>query len=158
MSKQFIGQVAMDEQQPSLAFSDGGGFLWGQQSMSSMEEDMLDMSADFAAIAVVAPAAVGSVATDSASKRIRMVRPRCMVRVACSFKIADFWAVWSSDDLALVLEQLEGQAAETDRVVHHSKMQPLMSGKGEKYAIPHRDIAGRLSLTSRHLHATSSGS
>ena len=39
MPKQFIGQVAMDEQQPSMAFSDDGGFLWGQQSMSSMEED-----------------------------------------------------------------------------------------------------------------------
>jgi hypothetical protein len=40
MPKQFIGQVAMDEQQPSMAFSDDGTFLWGQQSMSSMVDDM----------------------------------------------------------------------------------------------------------------------
>jgi hypothetical protein len=78
MPKQFIGQVAMDEQQPSMAFSDDG-FLWGQQSISSIEEDMFDMSADFTAAATAA--AVGSTATDRASKRIKMVRPRCMGRL-----------------------------------------------------------------------------
>ena len=78
MPKQFIGQVAMDEQQPSVAFSEDG-FLWGQQSISSMEDDMFDMSADFAAAEAAAPAAVGSTATDRARKRIRIVRPRCMV-------------------------------------------------------------------------------
>src|SRR6202011_3583256 len=57
MPKQFIGQVAMDEQQPSMAFSEDG-FLWGQQSISSMEDDMFDISADFAAAA--APAVIGS--------------------------------------------------------------------------------------------------
>ena len=67
----------MDEQQPSMAFSDDG-FLWGQQSISSMDEDMFDISADFAATAAAAPAVVGNTATDRASKRIRMVRPRCM--------------------------------------------------------------------------------
>src|SRR6516225_5873292 len=92
MPKQFIGQVAMDEQQPSMAFSECS-LLCGQQSMSSMEDDMFDMSADFAAAPVAAPAAVGSTAIDSASKRIRMVRPRCIVGAACSFKIADFRAV-----------------------------------------------------------------
>src|SRR6516225_6592979 len=77
MPKQFIGQVAMDEQQPSMAFSEGS-FLCGQQSMSSMEDDMFDMSADFAAAPVAAPAAVGSTATDRASKNTRIARPRCM--------------------------------------------------------------------------------
>jgi hypothetical protein len=88
----------MDEQQPSMAFSDGDGFLWGQQSMSSMAEDMFDMSADFAATAAAAPAIVGSTATDRASKRIRMVGTRCIIIAVCTFKIADFRAVWSSDD------------------------------------------------------------
>ena len=75
--KQFIGQVAMDQQQPSMAFSEDE-LLWGQQSMSSMEDDMLDMSADFAAAAAVIPPVVGSTATDRAIKRTRMVRPICI--------------------------------------------------------------------------------
>ena len=107
MPKQFIGQAAMDEQQSSMAFSeDDDGFLWGQQSMSSMEEDVWSMGDDMSAVradfaAAAAPAVVGSTATDRASKRIRMMRPRCIVSVAYSFKIADFRAVRSSDESAL---------------------------------------------------------
>jgi hypothetical protein len=73
--KQLWGHVAIDEQQSSMAFSEGS-FLCGQQSMSSMEADMFDISADFTVTA--APLAIGSMATDSAINRIRMVRPRCM--------------------------------------------------------------------------------
>jgi hypothetical protein len=79
-TKQFIGQAAMDEQQPSMVFSEGG-FLWGQQSMSSMEDDMWsigadmdDMSADFAPAAALAM--VGRRATDRASKYTSMARTR----------------------------------------------------------------------------------
>src|SRR5262249_10336063 len=111
MPKQFIGQVAMVEQQPSMAFSEDEGFLWGQQSMSSMEEDISCMEDDMSAVpagfaAASVLAAVGRTATDRVSKRIRMVRPRCMVSVTCSCKIADFRPVRSSDDLALVLSSL----------------------------------------------------
>jgi hypothetical protein len=74
--KQFMEHVAIDEQQSPMAFSKGS-FLWGQQScMSSMEEDMSDMSADFTLTA--APPVAGSMATDRAIRRTRMVRPRCM--------------------------------------------------------------------------------
>jgi hypothetical protein len=75
-AKQFMGHVAIDEQQSPIAFSKGS-FLWGQQScMSSMEEDMSDMSADLTVTA--APPMAGSIATDRAIKRVRMVRPTCM--------------------------------------------------------------------------------
>jgi hypothetical protein len=111
--KQFIGQVAMNEQQSSMGFSEDG-LLWGQQSMSSIEDDIFDMSADFAAAAAAAPPVVGSTATDRASKRSRMVRPRCIVSAVCTFKIADFRAVWSSDDLALAWQPLEGPTASKD--------------------------------------------
>jgi hypothetical protein len=82
MPKQFIGQAAIDEQQSSMVFSEGG-FLWGQQSMSSMEDDMWsigldmdEMSVDFAPTAALAM--VGRRATDRASKCTRMARPSRM--------------------------------------------------------------------------------
>ena len=94
MPKQFIGQVAMDEQQPSMAFWEGNFSLCGQQSMSSMD-DMDDMSSDIAATPVAALAAVGSTATDSASRNTRMARPRCMGQPSTG-KIPDLRAVSSS--------------------------------------------------------------
>jgi hypothetical protein len=91
--KQLIGQVAIDEQQSSAAFCEGS-FLWGQQSMSSMEADMFDMAADLAP--AEAPTTVlGSTATESAIKRTRMVRARCMAS-ACNVKIAHWPPVRSS--------------------------------------------------------------
>ena len=85
--RQFIGHVAIDEQQLGMAWS-VGAFLWGQQSMSSIGEDkwsilvaMPDMSVDLAAIA--APPSIGSTATDRASKRIRTVRPSCIKPNLC---------------------------------------------------------------------------
>jgi hypothetical protein len=97
MPKQIIGQVAIDEQQPSVAFSDDGGFLWGQQSMSSMEEDtscmeadIFGMCADFAA--ATPPPLTGNTATARASKNTRMVRPACMGLPLPQLQIADFEA------------------------------------------------------------------
>jgi hypothetical protein len=81
--KQFIGQVAMDEQQPSRSFSEDG-LLWGQQSMSSMEDNMFDISADFAAADAAAPALAGSTATDKTSKKTRIILPTCMNHALCS--------------------------------------------------------------------------
>src|SRR5262249_2575293 len=92
--KQCIGQGAINEQQPSIAFS-AGSFLLGQQSMSSIEDDMLDIADDFAAAA--APAAVGSMATDRASKNTKMARPRCTGHPCCGVKIAYFRSLGSSD-------------------------------------------------------------
>lgn len=83
MQKQLIGQVAKDEQQPSMAFPGGSGFLCGQQFMS-MEDDMFDMSADLDAAAE--PAVVGSTATDKTSKKTRMARPTCMGSALCGRK------------------------------------------------------------------------
>jgi hypothetical protein len=37
--RQFIGHVAIDEQQSGMPWS-VGAFLWGQQSMSSIADDM----------------------------------------------------------------------------------------------------------------------
>jgi hypothetical protein len=96
MPKQFIGQVAMDEQQPSMAFCEDG-FLWGQQSMSSMEEDMSCMEVDmFGMCTDFAPATppplTGSTATARASKNTRMARPRCMGLPLPRLQIADFEA------------------------------------------------------------------
>ena len=76
---------AIDEQQSSMADREGR-FLWGQQSCTRPVEDMCDMSTDFTIIA--APLPVGSMATDKAIKRIRMVRP-CMGR-SCSSMMVDF--------------------------------------------------------------------
>jgi hypothetical protein len=80
--RQFIGHVAIHEQQSGMAWS-VGAFLWGQQSMSSIAEDMWstpvamsDMSADLTPIA--APPLIGSTTTDRASKYTRMARPSCM--------------------------------------------------------------------------------
>src|SRR5262249_40842153 len=67
--------------------------------MSSMEDDICNVSVDFAATATAAPPAVGSTATDRASKRIRMVRPRCIRPT----KIADFRALGSRDGSPTVL-------------------------------------------------------
>ena len=73
-AKQLMGH-AIDEQQSSMAIREGR-FLWGQQSCMRSVEEMCDMSTDFTLIA--APLPVGSMATDKATKRIRMVRPMCM--------------------------------------------------------------------------------
>ena len=74
--KQFMEHVAIDEQQSPMAFSKGS-FLWGQQScMSSMEEDMSDMSdvsADFTLTA--APPVAGSMATDRAVSYTHLTLP-----------------------------------------------------------------------------------
>jgi hypothetical protein len=72
--RQFMGH-AIDEQQSSMAVREGR-FLWGQQSCMRSVEDMCDMSI----ILIAAPLPVGSMATDKATKRIRMVRPICMSR------------------------------------------------------------------------------
>jgi hypothetical protein len=72
--RQFMGH-AIDEQQSSMAAREGR-FLWGQQSCMRPVEDRCDMSTDFTLIA--APLPVGSMATDKATKRMRMVRPICM--------------------------------------------------------------------------------
>ena len=80
--KQFVEHVAMDEQQSPMAFSECN-FLCGQQSMSSiaddmwsMEADMSDMPTDF--VLRAASTEPGSMATDTAIKKIRIVRTRCM--------------------------------------------------------------------------------
>ena len=86
--KQFMGQLAINVQQPSMVFSEGS-FLCGQQSMSSIEADMssaeddIDMAVDFTA--ATAPLAAGSMATAIANKKARRVRPKCI----CKRKIAD---------------------------------------------------------------------
>ena len=98
--RQFMGH-AIDEQQSSMAVREGR-FLWGQQSCMRSVEDMCDMSTDF--ILIAAPLPVGSMATDKATKRIRMVRPMRMGR-PCASKIADFRALKSNDDFA----RLNGQ-------------------------------------------------
>ena len=95
-----MGQ-AIDEQQSSMAVREGR-FLWGQQSCMRSVEDMCDMSTDFTLIA--APLPVGSMATDKATKRIRMVRPMCMGR-PCASKIADFRVLKSNDDFARLNRQ-----------------------------------------------------
>jgi hypothetical protein len=92
---------AIDEQQSSMAVREGR-FLWGQQSCMRSVEDMCDMSTDFTLIA--APLPVGSMATDKATKRIRMVRPMCMGR-PCASKIADFRVLKSNDDFARLNRQ-----------------------------------------------------
>ncbi len=80
MLKQFIGHVA-NEQQSSMALS-VGSFLWGQQSMSSMEDDMSSMEdmCDVSAVFMLTAARPepGSMATESAIIKIKMVRPTCM--------------------------------------------------------------------------------
>ena len=63
--------VAMDEQWSH------GFALWGQQSMSSIAA-MSVMSVDFTAI--LALATVGSMATESAMRSARMVRPMFIVQ------------------------------------------------------------------------------
>jgi hypothetical protein len=80
--KQFMEHVAIDEQQSLMAFSEGG-FLCGQQSMSSMAEDIWSTEADMADMSTDLPPtaalpAVGSTAIDRTSNTIRIVRPRCM--------------------------------------------------------------------------------
>jgi hypothetical protein len=97
--RQFMGH-AIDEQQSSMAIREGS-FLWGQQSCMRSVEDMCDMSTDFTLIA--APLPVGSMATDKATKRIRMVRPMYMGR-PCTTKILDFRALRSNDDFARVFK------------------------------------------------------
>jgi hypothetical protein len=83
--KQFIGHVAMDEQQSGTVCS-LGAFLWGQQSMSSIAEDMWSIPVAMPVVsvdltAITAPPFIGSTATDRTSKRIKTVRPRCMSRL-----------------------------------------------------------------------------
>jgi hypothetical protein len=89
----------MDEQQSSMVFREGS-FLSGQQSCMCSAEDMCDMSTVFTLTA--APLPVGSVATDKAIKRIRIVRLMCMSQ-PCTSKIVDFRALRSNDDFARVL-------------------------------------------------------
>jgi hypothetical protein len=75
--KHFSGHVAMDEQ------SSHGFALWGQQSMSSIAtmsamSAISVMSVDFAAI--LSPTPAGSMATESAMREVRMMRPMFMAQ------------------------------------------------------------------------------
>jgi hypothetical protein len=74
--KHFSAQVAIEAQSP-VALSQGLA-VWGQQSdMSSMADvSAADMSADLTPRR--APAAAGSIATDTAIRSARMVRPMLM--------------------------------------------------------------------------------
>jgi hypothetical protein len=72
--KHVRGHVAMDEQWSH------GVALWGQQSMSSIAamSAISVMSVDFTAI--LAPPSAGSIATESAMRSARIVRPMFMVQ------------------------------------------------------------------------------
>ena len=77
---QFMGHVAIDEQQSAMAFS-AGTFLCGQQSISSIDEDTWFMEEDMPGVSAAfttAPPLTGSMATERAIKMARTVRPSCM--------------------------------------------------------------------------------
>src|SRR5262249_60868872 len=85
-----MGHVAIEAQQSSMAFSEDG-FWCGQQSMSSMEEDIPLMagSADFTAAAMPRPG--GRIAIDRATTTVRRVGPRCMTakkQISCTGGVA----------------------------------------------------------------------
>ena len=98
--KHFSTQVAMLPQL-SMAWSQGFA-MGGQQSCMSSVMDtssVMDMSAQSGDFELTpAPAAVGSIATDRATRSARMVRPMLMDQA--SGKIAAFLVPWSSDDFA----------------------------------------------------------
>jgi hypothetical protein len=92
--KHFSAQVAMAAQS-SMTFAHGSA-CWGQQSgMSSIA----DMPAAGAGDLTPAPPAAGSVATASAMRSARMVRPTFMAWLSPQ-KIAGFVIRRSSDDFA----------------------------------------------------------
>jgi hypothetical protein len=95
-----MGHV-MDEQHSSTVLREGS-FLSGQQSCMCSTEDMYNTSTVFTLTA--APLPVGSMATDKAINRIRMVRPMCMGLPYAS-KVADFRALQSNDDFARVRQR-----------------------------------------------------
>lgn len=72
--KHLSAQAAMDPQS-AIDLSQGAAW-WGQQSDMSSAPDMAAISDDFAANAK--PPAAGSIATEIAIRRARMVRPMLM--------------------------------------------------------------------------------
>jgi hypothetical protein len=77
MLKQFIEHVAIEEQQSSAVLC--SGICFRQQSCGpSVEADTLDMPAEFGYRAAATPPETGSIATDNAIKKTRMVRPKSM--------------------------------------------------------------------------------